>query len=386
MEATYSRQETFRADNAVRFIEEVKNPSRTLPADTGIGYLPARRDPRLRRPTMPGDRAPSGIGAPMKKVINVLSAIALGKDMRSFLMDMEPMERAEYYVLNKVSDGYQEAFETFNDYALSTKAQFFLGIMYLQGLGVDVDPAKAFECMENAYKGKNINAAFYLGKMYLEGIGVKKTVYKAVDFFKEAARYEDHRAELELGKLYLENKDVACDKEKAAKWMLKSAQHGNPEAQFIMGQLYKTGTGVKSDSALAVEWLERAANKGHKGAQILLGNIYRNGEGVQISRSEAEYWYAVADGKRPLRRSPSRPQDFSKKENGGARPLCSLQPYDGAVVLEVHPHGGRNLRKPGHERQGPADGHYESRSSGQPDLPDVELPSLGGALPLRIIG
>jgi len=246
--------------------------------------------------------------------------------MRSFLMDMEPMERAEYYVLNKVSDGYQEAFETFNDYALSTKAQFFLGIMYLQGLGVDVDPAKAFECMENAYKGKNINAAFYLGKMYLEGIGVKKTVYKAVDFFKEAARYEDHRAELELGKLYLENKDVACDKEKAAKWMLKSAQHGNPEAQFIMGQLYKTGTGVKSDSALAVEWLERAANKGHKGAQILLGNIYRNGEGVQISRSEAEYWYAVADGKRPLRRSRADLKIFQRKKMGALGPCVHFSP------------------------------------------------------------
>ncbi len=307
MGATCSIQETCSADNAVRLIDGIDVANREAETSMGIGtgYLPAMKSRRPGSPAIPGTprgRPVLSPGVPIKKVINVLSAIALGKDMRSFLMDMEPMERAEYYVLNNVSDGYQEAFETFSENPYTTKAQFFLGIMYLHGLGVEPDPKKAFECMENSYRGKNINAAFYLGKMYLEGHGVKKTVYKAVDFFKEAARYEDHRAELELGKLYLLNKDVSCDKEKAAKWMLKSAQHGNPEAQFILGQMYKAGVGVTADNAHAADWLERAANKGHKGAQILLGNMYRIGDGVQISRSEAEYWYAVADGKRPLRR------------------------------------------------------------------------------------
>ena len=99
MGATCSIQETCSVDDAVRFIDGIDVVKHAVPADigAGIGYLPAERDPNFRKPMLPrGPRGstPSKADVPIKKVINVLSAIAMGKGMRSFLMDPHRAGRA----------------------------------------------------------------------------------------------------------------------------------------------------------------------------------------------------------------------------------------------------------------------------------------------------
>ncbi len=101
--------------------------------------------------------------------------------------------------------------------------------------------------------------------------------------------------------MYLKGEGVASkDNEKALEWFQKSSSCSNLEAKFILGQMYKAGCGCIPDNGAAFRYLESAAKKGHKGAQILLGNMYLKGEGVRASKSDAEDWFAIADGKKPL--------------------------------------------------------------------------------------
>jgi TPR repeat protein len=239
-----------------------------------------------------------------RKNISVLSVGTIGFSMEPFLKNMEPMERARYYVLNKVSSGYTEALEIFSDpeNVNTPVAQYFLGMIYYHGLGVPKDAEKAFRFMSISYEGKNLNASYYLGMMYLKGFGTKKIPNKAMMHLKEAANtVGDSRAELQVGLMYLRGEGLlAPDEEKAFKWVEKAALHSNVEAKFILGQMYRTGCGCDVEMASAFRHLESAAKKGHKGAQILLGNMYLKGEGVRSNKAMAEHWYNVADGKESL--------------------------------------------------------------------------------------
>jgi len=128
---------------------------------------------------------------------SVLSVGTIGNCMEPFLESMEQLERAKRCVLNKVSDGYREAFEIFNrpEFVNTAVAQYYLGMIYYHGLGKPKNPEKAFDCMSLAYQGDNLNAAYYLGMMYLNGFGVKRTPFMAMKYLKESAnKVNDSRA------------------------------------------------------------------------------------------------------------------------------------------------------------------------------------------------
>lgn len=56
------------------------------------------------------------------------------------------------------------------------KAQFFLGIMYLQGRGVTKDTQKALELITRSASQGFFKAQYLLAQMYLKGVGVQKNV------------------------------------------------------------------------------------------------------------------------------------------------------------------------------------------------------------------
>ncbi len=128
---------------------------------------------------------------------SVLFSRTIGNSMEPFQESMEQLERAKRIVLNKISDGYREAEETFNrpEFVNTPVAQYYLGMIYYHGLGTPKDPKKAFDHMSLAYKGDNLNAAYYLGMMYLNEFGVKRTPFMAMKYLKESAnKAKDSRA------------------------------------------------------------------------------------------------------------------------------------------------------------------------------------------------
>ena len=74
-------------------------------------------------------------------------------------------------------------------------ASFNMATMYLEGDGVEKDPAKAFELYKIvADETNDADALFILGRMYLEGDGVEKDLAKAFEFIGRAADAGDEIA------------------------------------------------------------------------------------------------------------------------------------------------------------------------------------------------
>ena len=61
-------------------------------------------------------------------------------------------------------------------------------MVYFQNLGVPPDNAKAFECFEKAADQDHAWAQYYLGEMYRQGLGVAAPDYaKACEWYEKAA-------------------------------------------------------------------------------------------------------------------------------------------------------------------------------------------------------
>ena len=213
---------------------------------------------------------------------------------------MEPLEWAKFVIRNKTEEDYPAALSVISSRAAQgdSDAEFYLGLVYARGQGIDRDFRLAREWMQRSESQGNSNAAYFLGKIYLRGYGLENPIpSEAAKLFEKAADSGDIRAMYELALLFMNGNGVARDLSKTYNLLLDSANGGHLEAQFVLGQLYKTGAGTDRDPSQAVRWLSAAAMHGHKGAQILLGDMYAMGDGVDKDVDEANRWYDMADGK-----------------------------------------------------------------------------------------
>ncbi len=62
-----------------------------------------------------------------------------------------------------------------------------LGIMYLTGDGVEIDPAKAYKLLSDAAQALDPNAMYHLALMYEKGIGINIDLYEAIKLLAYAA-------------------------------------------------------------------------------------------------------------------------------------------------------------------------------------------------------
>ncbi len=99
------------------------------------------------------------------------------------------------------------------------RAMSIIGSMYAAGLGISLDPKKAFVWLKEAAKHNRPDAEYRLGLMYDHGIGVKQNNRKAI------------------------------------RWYQKAVQHGYVPAQAMMGLKYARGDGFKRNKVKAYAWL-----------------------------------------------------------------------------------------------------------------------------------
>lgn len=86
---------------------------------------------------------------------------------------------------------YKQAFMKFMPLARkgNAEAQYYLGGIYLDGLGVTANSAKGVEWMEKAIAQYHRDAATTLGKRYLSGMGVTMDATRGTDLFKLAESF-----------------------------------------------------------------------------------------------------------------------------------------------------------------------------------------------------
>ena len=144
--------------------------------------------------------------------------------------------------------------------------------------------SKEFESL--AAKG-DANAQFQLGEMYNNGIGLPIDEKMAVSWYLKSAEQGYADAQAMLGIMYENGAGVTLDYKKAASWYRKAAEQGQPMAQSLLGSLYVEGHGVSASLVEALKWYTLAASTGYKVGQENVSEIEPKMTKAQIKQARA---------------------------------------------------------------------------------------------------
>jgi len=173
------------------------------------------------------------------------------------------------------------------------KAQFYLGVMYLKGLGIKTNLRESAKWFLMAARGGDALSQYNLGIMYAKK-GSKKDLTFAAKWLKKAAKQDHSESQFNLASLYDEGKGLPLNDELAVKWYQKAAENDHIEAQYNLAVMYANGEGIKKSPETAAKWFKNAAAKDHTAAQYNLGLFYQKGIGLAEDESKAVYWFKKA--------------------------------------------------------------------------------------------
>ncbi|MBR6412712.1 MAG: sel1 repeat family protein [Alphaproteobacteria bacterium] len=149
------------------------------------------------------------------------------------------------------------------------------------------------EMMALAGEG-NPEAAYYMGKMYLDGLGVDADVEKAIKYFEQADKGYYSEATVQLGKMALTGEGMSENKDLGIQYLKKAAYAGNGNAMYELGKLYEKGEGVEKNYTYAFGFFYMGALKGEKRSQVKAARYYLTGRGIPQDHAAAVRWYVRA--------------------------------------------------------------------------------------------
>lgn len=189
------------------------------------------------------------------------------------------------------------------------KAQMALGIMLLNGVGVQKDYSQAAKMFQLA-STKVPDAQAILGQFYFGGTGVKQDFHEAARHLREAAEKGADISFWMLGYVYMEGLGVVQDPAEAAKWFWKGLAQGDSSAKAYLGLLHFVGRGVPQDFSKAYTLAREAAEQGNKVGQYLIGMIFFSGKGAPKNSQEGLKWMQSA-----ARQGEPHAQTFLREQN-----------------------------------------------------------------------
>lgn len=201
----------------------------------------------------------------------------------------------------------------------SAAANYYMGICYEYGYGVEKNPEKAYTYYHDAVQGGYCwckDAVYRLAKCYEDGFGVQQNIERAIRLYtNDVLLMQSYsHAQYALGNIYYLGKGVEKDITKAISAFKFAATKGHVDAQYMLGYLYYSETGVQRNCAEAIEWLRLSANEGNKDAEKLLAvceaeykkekpvltyypdTVYPNINSSSNDLSDDEAWWAMASG------------------------------------------------------------------------------------------
>lgn len=140
-------------------------------------------------------------------------------------------------------------------------AQLKLACLCLGGSG-ERDYAEAFRWYQKAAELDNREAQFGIGFMYLEGLGVSCDYKEAFRWFSLAAEKGESSAQANLGWLYENGFGAPQDEAEAARWYRMAALNEDPYAALSLGLMYSRGCCQPTDPDAAYIWISIAALTG----------------------------------------------------------------------------------------------------------------------------
>lgn len=205
----------------------------------------------------------------------------------------------------------------------SADAQFYLGLMYLDGVGINKSIKMAKYWLEKAASQGHKRSLYYLGELMLKEYN---DIESAIKYYKQASENDVVPAMYSLAQLYLNGLGVSKNTmagvallSKAAKaghldskkqlykmqhgaksakynidFLTEHAKWGCPDSQFELAWCYYNGVGVKKDDEVSMDWLQNAATYRHPGAMYELGWKYHKGIVVAKNPEISTKWFIEA--------------------------------------------------------------------------------------------
>ena len=230
----------------------------------------------------------------------------------------------------KAAEWFRKASEKEHAGALSS-----LGYMQVTGRGDLPNVAAGLKLLHQAAEKNEPSAQYYLGLIYEMGRGVQPDRFEAMDWYVKAslqghknaqkrlawmrhtadaarmgavsnewwtvpledltlrAEQGDAKAQENLGRRYTGYGGTEFNREKAMYWLEKSVAQTNQSARYGLSQLYESAPNVLPEKAF--EHCSIAANGGYRAAQRALGEYYRDGFGTNPDRAKALHWLCLAE-------------------------------------------------------------------------------------------
>lgn len=101
-------------------------------------------------------------------------------------------------------------------------------------------------------------AQYVLGVMFVQGLGIARQPDLGVTWLRKAALQDHVDAQLELARMYENGDGVPGDDAEMAKWYRRAAAQGDVGAQLFVADLYVRGRGLQRDLVRAYMWYEIA--------------------------------------------------------------------------------------------------------------------------------
>ena len=147
------------------------------------------------------------------------------------------------------------------------EAQFSVGFMYLEGLGVRRDYKEAFRWFLLAAEKGESSAQANLGWLYENGFGAPQDEAEAVRWYRKAALNEDPYAALSLGLMYSRGCGHPQNPNAAYIWISIAAWNGVPEAEDEQEKLEQTMT--RNQISMAWRQAKACISSGYKGCACI---------------------------------------------------------------------------------------------------------------------
>jgi len=173
-------------------------------------------------------------------------------------------------------------------------AEAAIGVCYILGRGVPVDPAKGIEWIQRGVAAGDPEAVAALGRCYGNGDGVAKDPAEGSKLIRRAAEAGNAHAMANMGFYYVQGFGVTKDTDEALRWFRKGAEAGSPLAQTGLGLMYWDGNGITKDREEAARLFHKGADDGDATAMRMLGVCYETGDGVVKNLEIAGEWYTKA--------------------------------------------------------------------------------------------
>ncbi|KAI8886494.1 HCP-like protein [Backusella circina FSU 941] len=173
-------------------------------------------------------------------------------------------------------------------------AQYNLGVLYDNGLGVRNDPLEASKWFTKSSDQGNSDAFHSLGLLRLKGRGLRKNLEEAVNYFRTAVKLKHFNAMFELGSIYIKDNRFAKEKDMGLLLYEYIAKNGHTNAQLELATMYDTGEFISRDYEKAEKYYLMIEPNGGE-LQYEMAIKYLKGDAVDQDYLKAFYLFKKSE-------------------------------------------------------------------------------------------